>query len=90
MNKARSPCIDDLQYDFAQCVEKSIVDKAGCQPHWIRFKFEKLPMCKNLSGLMNYGMKYLEFSWMPKNELLRATNCLMPCTYMEYRVSVAL
>ena len=62
--------------------------KAGCQPPWRRFDVEGLPVCDNWTLLDKYSEENLKISdTMTKGELIKTTMCLMPCTFMEYRVS---
>ena len=89
MNRLQSPCVKDTNYNFALCVEKSIVKKAGCLPFWNEFIFNdhdkvEMPFCENISMLNQYGVIYTQFIEMPRDELIGTTQCLMPCSYLEY------
>ena len=86
INRAQSPCIENLDYNIGHCIERSIVTKAGCQPHWTKFQIEGTPFCNTAKMLEKYGTMNLEYAWMPRNELISATKCLMPCSFMEYKV----
>ena len=37
--------------------------------------------------LTEYNAKYWKVMNMFKDEILKATKCMMPCTFMEYKVS---
>ena len=79
-------------YDFAFCVKKSIEIKAGCKPYWNQFNKVndevELPICENTSMLNWYSNINMEFQEMPRDELVKASNCLMPCSDLEYMVSL--
>ena len=88
INRPQSPCEEDPDYNFAYCVEKFIVAKAGCKPHWSRFKMPEVPTCKNISMLKRYGNENERFSWMYRKQIIDATKCLMPCYFMKYKVII--
>ena len=58
----------------------------GCQPPWRRFSVEGLPICDNSNLLTQFGQEYNRITQMVKNELIEETKCLVPCTFMEYKV----
>ena len=82
-----SPCEKFPDYNFGECVERSIMLKAGCQTAWSRVNPEGVPVCDNSSLLEKYSNIYWEAVDMDRHKLLEYTNCLMPCTFMEYEVS---
>ena len=62
--------------------------QAGCQPHWRLFSVEGMPTCQNLSELKKYNKFSLKIILdMDSDERFQKTNCLLPCTFMEYQVS---
>ena len=61
--------------------------KAGCQTPWSRVNVEGVPVCDNSSLLEKYSNTYWKAVDMDRHKLLEYTNCLMPCTFMEYEVS---
>ena len=92
MNRLQSPCVEDTDYNFALCVEKSIVAKTGCLPFWNKFIFYdhdevEMPICENTSMLNQYGVIYYEMQVLPRDDLVKTTGCLMPCSFVEYTVS---
>ena len=60
---------------------------AGCQTPWSRVNVEGLPLCDNRTMLYKYSVQYWEFGKLEREDLIKLTNCLMPCSYMEYKVS---
>ena len=81
-------CVEDHNYNFAHCVERSIAQTVGCQPHWHNFRVETLPICNNVPVLTNYSDIEGTFAWKNTNELIEATKCLMPCSFTEYKVGI--
>ena len=65
-----------------------IASRAGCQPHWRRFSVSDLPECGNATMLTWYGEEYWRLADLYREELIAATGCLLPCTFMEYKVSL--
>ena len=62
--------------------------KAGCQPYWNKFNMKGIQICKNGSMLNHYSNERTTISLMSREELIETTKCLMPCSFMEYKVSV--
>ena len=58
----------------------------GCQPPWRRFTVDELPVCDSLALLNLYAYEYERIASMVRSEILEDTNCLIPCTFMEYKV----
>ena len=90
INRPKSPCVEDNQYNFEFCVEKHIVMKAGCQPYWNKLNMKGIQICKNGSMLNHYSNERTTISLMSRKELIETTKCLMPCSFMEYKVSVCI
>ena len=62
----------------------------GCQPHWRRFHVEGLPLCNNWTSLYQYGTESQNYlGQKDKNKITKRTKCSMPCSFMEYRVSIS-
>ena len=95
MNRLQKPCVEDTEYNFALCVEKSIIPKSGCLPFWNKFIYDDqdkagVPICENSSMLHRYGIITRNFQNMPRDDLVKTTGCLMPCSYVEYTVSLCI
>ena len=58
----------------------------GCQPPWRRFTVDELPECDSLALLNKFAYEYERIASMVRSEILEDTNCLIPCTFMEYKV----
>ena len=58
LNTVDNPCNPSPDYNFANCVERSVVAKVGCQPPWRRFTMQGVPQCDNWSQLSSYGKQY--------------------------------
>ena len=86
INRPQNPCEEDPQYNFAYCLEKSIVTRAGCQPYWSKYNVSTMPFCSNTSMLQKYSDVSLNFSKLYKNELIETSKCLRPCSFTEYKV----
>ena len=87
INRPNYPCEEDIDYNFDHCIEKSIVTKAGCQPYWNKFDIKGIQFCNNGTMLKRYTQERNRASMMYRNELIEASKCLMPCSFMEYKVS---
>ena len=81
-----NPCETSSDNNFGHCVERSLIRMAGCQPPWSRVKVEDMPLCDNKTLVLNYSTLYFEVSSLERENLCNLTKCLMPCSYMEYKV----
>ena len=73
---------------MAQCIERSIISKVGCQPPWRKYSVEGTPLCENLYSLWVYETATAMVSNMDLTQLIQRNQCLSPCSYMEYQVSL--
>ena len=66
-----------------------MIRKAGCQSAWSRINVD-LPLCDSDSLMMMIQNSDVYWAAMElgKNELINETECLMPCSFMEYKVSL--
>ena len=89
LNQAHRPCKSSLNYNYGQCIHQSIITKAGCQPHWRLFTVDGVPTCDNVSMVNKYQRIIGNISLnMDRDEIFEATKCLVPCTYLEYKVHI--
>ena len=86
LDRPENPCNQSLSYSFADCVHRSVMARAGCQPPWRLVSVQNLPLCDNLDMLLQYNSIFVRLVYYGRNKLIEATKCLMPCTYMEYKV----
>ena len=63
------------------------MDRTGCQPPKTLFPKTGLPICANMTLLEKYRIEFRKVLGMYRGDLLVATDCRMPCSYMEYKVS---
>ena len=88
LNQAHRPCNPTPEYNFAECLQKSIIMKAGCQPNWRLFSIEGLPVCDNATMVRNYNEIWANVSLnMDRDDIYQTTKCLMPCTFLDFKVS---
>ena len=86
-----NPCEPTPTYNFAQCVEEQVTKKAGCKLPWTKFDVEGLPLCDNMTMLKHYSHMHFQNLIHESNSLSKImsnTGCSMPCSYMEYKVSI--
>ena len=87
LNLASNPCEPDPDYSMADCIEKSIITKAGCQPHWRRVTVDEMPVCDNVSMILQYDEEFWKYIDLSRRELFGESKCRLPCSFMEYKVS---
>ena len=88
LNLPAAPCNDSPDYNIGDCIERGLMTIAGCQPPWRRVSVEGLPLCDKNETLNKFS-KERQDSWeMMRSELYVKTKCLMPCSYMEFKVKI--
>ena len=87
LNQPDNPCEPDPEYNYAKCVEKNIIIDAGCQAPWRRVSVEGLPLCDNFTKLYSFFLAYENIWRMDRRMRNEKTQCFMPCSFMEYKVS---
>ena len=87
MNRPDNPCNPDPDYNLGHCVDKYVMRRIGCQPPWRRVNIEGLPICDNGTMLYKYDYSYWWAVDSGRDMLRKLTKCLMPCSFMEYKVS---
>ena len=88
LNRPDRPCDPSPDYSWAKCLDRSLMTRAGCQPPWRRVSVENVPVCDNKTLLDSYETEYWNYYNMDKKRLFKETNCLMSCSFMEYKVSI--
>ena len=61
---------------------------AGCQPPWRRFSVDHLPICDNMKMLNHFGKVYDRMMNKFRDDIIETTKCRLPCSYLEYKVSM--
>ena len=88
LNRPDKPCNPSPGYSFIECVEKSIMERIGCQPPWRKYNVKGLPLCDNRLSLSHYEKEYRQtVSMLDRNGLSENTKCTFPCSFLEYKVS---
>ena len=89
LNLPDSPCNASSDYDLGHCVEKSVYRRIGCQLPWGwgRVQVDGLPLCDNMTMLEKHTLEYWLSIEYGRDWLIKRTNCVLPCSYMEYTVS---
>ena len=61
--------------------------QVGCQPPFSRFEVKGLRLCDNWTLLKRYNEEVVRFYPDTKSNIIGSSKCLMPCSFMEYKVS---
>ena len=88
LNQPSNPCDPSPDYDFAECVERHVVKEVGCQLPWNRETVEDMPLCDNSTAFMEYDILMTQVTMMPMSVLVETTQCLLPCVFTEFKVSL--
>ena len=88
LNRPNKPCNPSPEYDLGSCLDRSLITRAGCQPPWRRVTVEEFPVCDNATLLEYYDTKFWNFYNSDRKTLFEKSDCLMPCSFIEYKVKM--
>ena len=87
LNRPIKPCDPSPEYDLGTCLERSLITRAGCQPPWRRVTVEEYPICDDWTMMDSYDTEFWNFYNSDRKTLFKNSDCLMPCSFMEYKVN---
>ena len=89
LSQPSAPCTPAPGYSLTRCVERSVMARAGCQPPWTRSPGGgDLPVCDNMVSLKKYQEEFKRNIYNnDRNGIIKATKCLVPCSFIEYKVT---
>lgn len=62
--------------------------QVGCQPPFSRFEVKGLRLCDNWTLLKRYNEEVVRLYPDTRSNIIGSSKCLMPCSFMEYKVSM--
>ena len=83
MNRNDAPCEEDPDYNFKECVRRSVRREVGCFAPWDHVE-ESKKTCVGLDEITSYLEFFLQLSNLQQKQLIYRTGCKIPCTYMKY------
>ena len=88
MNKKTKPCNEEHAYDFHDCVKKSFTKTVGCHLPWELRPPIGFPVCSRMDEIRHFEMMIFNLSYYSDlKKIIRATGCISPCVYNEYKLS---
>jgi hypothetical protein len=85
LNTEDNPCEESSDYSFTNCIKKRSTEKLGCQTKWEKPSDFDLPMCTK-DQLHDYGNKHEKYQYQEQAQLVKYTQCPLPCSYKEYKL----
>ena len=87
LNLEKSPCMEDRDYIFSNCLRNAVNVKVGCILPWAMEKLGKMkiPNCTNLEQFDAHDFIYQLFAVYELREVLNLTGCKIPCQYREIK-----
>ena len=87
LNLEKSPCMEDRDYIFSNCLRNAVNVKVGCILPWAMEKLGKMkiPNCTNLEEFDAHDFIYQLFAVYELREVLNLTGCKIPCQYREIK-----
>lgn len=85
LNLEHRPCEEAEDYSFNTCVKENIARTVGCRMPWDRSSRQDRAICREREQFRETDMKASQFMVSEVDEVERATGCLKPCTYKEYK-----
>jgi len=84
LNRADYPCQESKDYNFRQCVKRSVYKRVGCKMDWDQQGYEEFPFCSEIQDLKKYETEFLVLSQVEEREVIKRTGCLPPCTFSQF------
>ena len=87
LNLEKSPCMDDPEYSFSNCLRNAVNMKVGCTLPWAMEKLgkTKIPNCTKMEQFDAQDIIYRFFAAYELRAVLNFTGCKIPCQYREIR-----
>ena len=85
MNRPNRPCEESEDYNLADCINRGMAQRVGCQAFWSNFS--GIPICPDMGSLMEYIRAYEDLMYY---NTFDKHGCPDPCTYIEYQVSISI
>ena len=89
LNTDGSPCEPSPDYVFDSCVKDNIAKEVGCKPFWISRNISALGNCTQRSELTRFLRRVRWSAGMDDKTLFDSFGCLMPCSYIDYKLAEA-
>ena len=86
LNLEHRPCEESEDYSFTTCVKENIAETVGCRMPWDRLSQQDRAICTEREQFRKTDLKATQFMVSEVNEVERATGCLKPCSYKEYKI----
>ena len=86
INRAKSPCAEDVNYNFMTCVNKMLEAKVGCQYPWNQKNSNNLPHCRDMEMILELEKDFFDLGKLERKDVIEKTGCLIPCRYREYKI----
>ena len=88
LNLARSPCIEDFNYSFSNCIRRAVVKKVGCILPWTPKRIKSKPLKDECTSVIQYNEHsriYHALALLEQRDIINSTKCNLPCRYREIR-----
>lgn len=86
LNTESSPCNDDLNYNFKQCLLNHLVRKIGCKRPWDKWSSQDIKFCSDVRDLKKHSNEDILLYVTGVLSMINSTGCLKPCSYTEYKM----
>ena len=82
LNRESSPCNDDPEYDFQDCVRKKLVRKIGCKLTWDLWTSDLVPVCSEIDDLRKFHLEYANIANKELRNIVNCTECAMAFSWL--------
>ena len=67
-------------------MKTSLARQIGCRPPWDIWSPSSIPLCDTVEKIYEYEQLDYYYLIYEQKIVLNLTNCLIPCTYKEYKM----
>jgi hypothetical protein len=88
MDKPEQRCESSESYSFTACIKNSISRRIGCRLEWDRWSSKAFQVCTKIDQIKMFEKEYFHITeYLEQSEIVKYTECLLPCHYTEYKVA---
>ena len=86
INRPSQPCVEDVNYDFTDCIIESVAAKIGCKYPWDTRAHSQVPVCTDVGKITTQEEIFYKIGYSGRKNLINITGCQPPCSYRHYEV----
>ena len=71
INRPKKPCVEDVKYDFSECLIENVAAKVGCRYPWDQRPHSKVPVCTTLDKIEEQEFVFSKLAPSERKDLIK-------------------